>query len=158
MVVFARMMVAVDGSEPSLFALEKAAQLARGGDSELTILMVVPDLPPLAVEEFAPYSFPVYLEGLEKAAEEALGRLDGGVRGRYPGLRTVPLVMRGNPAKVIVFAAQARDVGLIVVGNRGMGAIASWMLGSVSRQVVESCTVPVMVVKDERFCAAEQGV
>jgi nucleotide-binding universal stress UspA family protein len=31
-------------------------------------------------------------------------------------------------------------------------------MGSVSRQVVESCTVPVLVLKDERFCAAEPDV
>jgi nucleotide-binding universal stress UspA family protein len=158
MVAFARIMVAVDGSEPSIFALERAAQLAHEGGSELTLLMVVPDLPPLAVEEFTPANFPVYFEDLQKAAKEALDRMDEKIKERYPGLRTTPLVMRGNPGKVIVFTAQAREAGLIVVGNRGTGGIASWMLGSVSRQVVESCTVPVLVVKDERFCAAEPGV
>ncbi|MBD3207648.1 hypothetical protein GF319_15065, partial [Candidatus Bathyarchaeota archaeon] len=30
--------------------------------------------------------------------------------------------------------------------------VATWMLGSVSRDIVESCTVPVLVVKDQRYC------
>ena len=158
MVVFAKIMVAFDGSEPSLFALERAAQLAHEGGSELTLLIVVPDLPPLAVEEFAPANFPVYFEDLQKAAKEMLDKQDGKIKEKYPGLKTVPLVMRGNPGKAIVFTAAAREVDLIVVGSRGSGGVMSWMLGSVSRQVVESCTVPVLVVKDERFCVAETGV
>jgi nucleotide-binding universal stress UspA family protein len=58
----------------------------------------------------------------------------------------------GSPGKIIVESAQAREVDLIIVGNRGQSRIITWMLGSVSRFVVESCTVPVLVVKDEEFC------
>jgi len=38
---------------------------------------------------------------------------------------------------------------------RGRGGLISWMLGSTSRGVVESCTVPVLVVKDQEYCEAK---
>jgi len=45
-----------------------------------------------------------------------------------------------------------KEADLIVLGNRGKGGIATWLLGSVSRQVTDSCTTPVLVVKDQRYC------
>ena len=41
---------------------------------------------------------------------------------------------------------------LIVLGNRGTSGILSWVLGSVSRQVTDACTVPVLVIKDQTYC------
>jgi len=74
------------------------------------------------------------------------------VEERHPGLEVVPIVMTGSPSRKIIEAAKARNVDLIIVGNRGTSGFLSWMLGSVSRQVTDACTVPVLVVKDREFC------
>ena len=42
--------------------------------------------------------------------------------------------------------ANARDAELIVVGRRGLGAVRSLVLGSVSSYVVQHATCPVLVV------------
>jgi nucleotide-binding universal stress UspA family protein len=81
-----------------------------------------------------------------------LKQTDEEIKQKYPNLKTVLIVMEGKPAKIIIDVAQARIVDLIVVGNRGSGGILSWMLGSVSQQVVNNCTVPVLVIKDQKFC------
>jgi nucleotide-binding universal stress UspA family protein len=76
----------------------------------------------------------------------------GEVKEKHPGLKVVPIVMSGSPSRKIIEAAKARETDLIVLGNRGTSGILSWMLGSVSRQVTDACTVPVLVVKDGEFC------
>ena len=70
----------------------------------------------------------------------------------HPDLKVEAVVTEGNPAREIIAVSRTHNVDLIVMGNRGKGGVLSWMLGSVSRQVTDACTVPVLVVKDEKFC------
>ena len=56
-------------------------------------------------------------------------------------------LLLGNPADEIVAFGDAIDADLIVVGSRGYGAIASALLGSVSRAVLHESRRPVLVVR-----------
>ena len=69
-------------------------------------------------------------------------------------MKASTILRKGNPARNIVEAAREEEVDLIVLGNRGIGGILSWMLGSTSRSVAEACTVPVLIVKDREYCEA----
>ena len=55
---------------------------------------------------------------------------------------------QGAVAPVILKRAPKRD-GLLVVGNQGLGALDRFMLGSVSTNLIQHATCPVLVVKDE---------
>lgn len=61
------------------------------------------------------------------------------------GVDAERLVVDGPPADVILSTAAAAGADLIVVGERGIGGPAA-ELGSTSRRVLESSTVPVLVV------------
>jgi nucleotide-binding universal stress UspA family protein len=50
---------------------------------------------------------------------------------------------------VDVINEASSDSDLIVVGHRGLGGVFNLLLGSVAKQVVESCTIPVLVVKEK---------
>ncbi len=56
-------------------------------------------------------------------------------------------VVSDDPADGIVRLARERGCGLIVMGTRGMGAIASAVLGSVASKVIHVAEVPVTLVK-----------
>ncbi len=59
----------------------------------------------------------------------------------------VSLVLGSNPAKALVTMARQESFGLIVVGNRGLGSKLSFLLGSVSKQVVANANCNVLVVE-----------
>jgi nucleotide-binding universal stress UspA family protein len=56
-------------------------------------------------------------------------------------------LLRGDPVDEIVAYADTVDADLIVVGSRGHGAVASALLGSVSRGILREARRPVLVVR-----------
>ena len=65
------------------------------------------------------------------------------LRIRYPEFARA----KGRPSTTIVDEAERIDVDLIMMGSRGLGSIAGWILGSTSRRVVDDCKKPVLIVK-----------
>jgi nucleotide-binding universal stress UspA family protein len=153
--MFSKILVAVDGSEASLHALEVATKIAEDNKAELTILTVAPYPPPMITEDAMPTYLPQYTDDLRESHKKMLSKLNKELKAAHPDLNTVPIVMEGHPAKMIIDAAKAREADLIVVGSRGQSGVLDWMLGSVSQQVVNSCTAPVLVVKDQKYCQAK---
>ncbi len=151
--MFNKILVAIDGSEPSLYALEVAANTAKQNQAELTILTVVPPFPPMArgdMHQYSPDLEDKIYENYKKMVREQAKNLSK----THPDVKTVPIVMSGQPARRIIEASNDREVDLIVIGNRGKSGILNWMLGSVSRKVSEACTASVLIIKNKKFCEA----
>jgi len=53
----------------------------------------------------------------------------------------------GQTAETIVSFARDYHCQLIVLGTRGMGAVATFMIGSVANRVVHQTDLPVLLVK-----------
>jgi nucleotide-binding universal stress UspA family protein len=75
---------------------------------------------------------------LKKAVEAAEAR---GIRAEYD-------LLEGDAADCILEIARSREVDLIVIGSRGLGAVASAIVGSVSRRVLRDADRPVLVVNE----------
>jgi nucleotide-binding universal stress UspA family protein len=150
--MFKEILIGLDGSESSLHALNYAAHLAKQDKAKLHVVTAVEPLPPLAYGGAggAPAYMPQYQDdlhnGLEKMQKEQLEKL----KQEYPTLEITGDVIDGRPAHVIRDAAGNAD--LIVIGHRGHGGILSWVLGSVAKEIVDGCSVPVLVVKDKDYC------
>lgn len=155
MEMFRRILVAVDGSEPSNRALKYAAEFALRWGAELKVLVVVPRvmLPAFPDEGIGTAPAALYSEvdryqeraraAYMKVLEDALRA----VREMHPEVRVDGMLKEGRPSSTIVETADKEDVDLIVMGSRGLGGIMGWVLGSTSRKVVDSCTKPILVVK-----------
>ena len=137
--------VGVDGSEGGAAALEFAAQEAafRGARLRVVSAWQMPVVtanprdfgPPLGAETWDAFRL-----GAEQIAENALAE----VKKLHPSLEGEALAVLGHPADVLL--EQSTDAALIVVGRRGLGGFRSLLLGSVSHQVVQHATCPVVVV------------
>ncbi len=137
-----RILVAVDGSEQALKAARMGADVAVRFGAKLTLVHVVPKLllPPdvygLTLAEVEK-EHRAYADRLLEKAVESL---------EEPGLDVSTAVLYGSPAEAIAEQAAAEDVGMIVVGNRGHGAVARMFLGSVSDRLVHISPKAVLVV------------
>jgi nucleotide-binding universal stress UspA family protein len=63
------------------------------------------------------------------------------------GVKTHFEVAVGHPAEQIIYDADRHAVDLIVVGDRGRSKFARFLLGSISKQVVQYAGHPVMLVR-----------
>jgi nucleotide-binding universal stress UspA family protein len=137
-----RILVAVDGSQPSVKAARMAADIAQRFGAKLTLIHVVPKLllPPdvygLTIAEVEK-EHRAYAENLLQKAIELL---------QEPGVQVSTTVLYGSPAESIAEEAAASDVGMVVIGSRGHGAVARMFLGSVSDRLIHISPKPILVV------------
>jgi len=73
--------------------------------------------------------------------------LEDTARGRPEGVKVEPLVATGEPAEALVQVAEAADIDLIVVGNKGMSGARRFLLGSVPNQVAHYAPTDVLIAK-----------
>ena len=141
-----KILVAVDGSEPSKNALEQALEHSAKWNAELLIVTVVP--PISSVTHLGQHEYIAhYKEFLRESQEKVLDEVSSFVRNHFPDIKFETRLEEGRPSDVIVDIAGKEDVDLIVMGSRGMGGIRGLVLGSTSRSVVNSCTKPILIVK-----------
>ena len=133
-------LVAVDGSEPSLKGLAIAEQVARAAGAKLLLTYVIP-----------PFGEGTELEGMlppgvyERAQKQA-EQIVSNAASRTKGLEVEQVVLNGRPAETLADLAEKRNAWLVVIGSRGRGAVARALLGSVADRLVRICHQPVLVV------------
>jgi nucleotide-binding universal stress UspA family protein len=149
-----RILIAYDGSEPSKHALDQGMSLAEVTNSEVTILSVVPRVMiPIysdvgaAGSMYTGREMAEIQEDMREFYSDSLREVSKELHERYPGVKVDTELLEGRPSQTIVEVAEDNGYDLIVIGSRGLGGITGWILGSTSRRVVESCTVPVLVIK-----------
>ena len=153
--MYERILVPLDGSEPSKNALNQAVSIAEKYDSELILLAVVPRVmvPVFPDEGFgaapvtAAKDMARYQEKMKEIYENVLVETKADVSSKHPKLKVETVLREGRPSATIVDMAENDGVDLIVMGSRGIGGITGWILGSTSRRVVDSCTRPILIVK-----------
>ena len=138
-----RILVATDGSEPAAEAIAFGVELAAEHNAELVFVHVVPAVDLVPVMGFnLGGAFPHEPSFEDRALlEDAASVAEG------QGVVSTSILLKGDTVDEIVASADCHDVDLIVLGSRGHGAIASALLGSVSRGVLSESKRPVLVVR-----------
>lgn len=137
--MFERILLPVDGSEHSRRAVAIAGDLARRYGAEVVVLH--------AREHELTWGADIDIESAEEArrlVDDLVRELkDAGAAARGEVVR-VPI---GDVPRAILDVTKAEDVGLIVMGTRGLSDWERLLLGSVAHKVVHLAEVPVLVVR-----------
>ncbi|MFH9736214.1 universal stress protein [Streptomyces roseolus] len=136
----------VDGSPESLAAAEWAAREA--GHRGVALRLV-------HAWRWEPLDLPlVQDEGVqEQAAEQVVRAAEREITERHPGLAVTAEVLTDTPVAALLAAQE--DAGMLVIGSRGHGAVAGFLLGSYGQQVIAAATRPVVAVRARDDRAAE---
>jgi nucleotide-binding universal stress UspA family protein len=136
--------VGVDGSETADAALEFAVAEAALRGATLRIVSAW-DIPAAAYGGgYLDLDEGIVL-AIRDEAQKVADAAAATAAGSQPSLRCDVRVIEGQAAAALL--DQAADASLLVVGNRGRGGFASLLLGSVSQQVVQHATCPVVIVR-----------
>ncbi len=138
-----KLLVPVDGSKPAERAVRHAIRLAAEGlEISVLLLHVQPTpLPPSAAKSRRRAEMLHQLEEGEKATRPATRLLE------RAGVSHKVYARSGAPADGILKFAREKRCEAIVMGTRGMGAIAGLVLGSTAMKVIQLTPVPVTLVK-----------
>jgi nucleotide-binding universal stress UspA family protein len=145
MSIFQKILVPVDFSGYSTFALRTGADLARRFSGSVTILHVQDPLP---------YALPGDLQPISK---EQQGQLRAEIEKELAALRVraetagatgvQSLVAEGSPAEEITRCAERGGFDLIVIGTHGRRGFQRMLLGSVAERVARLAPCPVLTVR-----------
>ncbi|MDH6460288.1 nucleotide-binding universal stress UspA family protein [Micromonospora sp. A200] len=131
--------VGVDGSESSRVALGFAVESAAQRRVPLRVVRVVA---PPAGRRRSDHDEQATVAGERAAVEESLAPW----RDTFPDVHVNIEVAPGNPAAALVEAS--RSAQLVVVGSRGLGGLRGMLLGSVSQQLLQHSSCPVVVARE----------
>jgi nucleotide-binding universal stress UspA family protein len=136
-----RILIATDGSPESLTAVEEGVRLAKLLDAEVIFTAVAHSPLPVLGDPFYQRALSDSLGAMRAALATAIA---------FAEERRVPYeteLLEGSPVKAVLELARSRNVELIVVGSRGLGAVRGSLLGSVSTAIVHHADRPVLVAR-----------
>jgi nucleotide-binding universal stress UspA family protein len=142
-------LLATDGSDQSLRAARRAAELLRSAD-QLTLLTVVTEIPG---DDAGGFEGSVYTpEEMERVWDAELAEAREELERTAAALTTARVEKRievGDVARTICRVAEELEVDVIVVGSHGRTGLERLFLGSVSEHVVRHAPCPVLVVREK---------
>ncbi len=147
--MYKKMLVPIDGSDPSLHALGYAMESASKWDAEVLILSVIPPISAFLYSEYSGYivDFDEYEKQLKQIHLKILQDAKNKVNEEHPEVGVSVKLAHGHVPSKILRISEQEDVDLIIMGSRGLSGIKSWFLGSISKYVVEHCKKPILIVK-----------
>jgi nucleotide-binding universal stress UspA family protein len=144
--LYPKILVPVDGSEISYRALDAGLFFSEKLGSNITVMHIMEDIPVTHIEsqkllnDMLEISAACTQQGqdiLSKCSETAKNK----------GLIVNTILLKGNPASIILDFCRNGNYDVIIMGNRGMGKIREIILGSVSSKIIHNSSCPVLSIK-----------
>lgn len=140
-----KIIVPIDFSEQSEYALKVAADLAKKHGSEILALHMLELNQAMfnSSEGFHPEQTVFLLKLAEKRFKEFLNKA------YLKGVSITPIIKHFKVFSELNEVAQKHEVELIVMGSHGSDGLKELLVGSNAEKVVRNADVPVLIVKNE---------
>lgn len=143
-----RVLLAYDDSNCANTALQLTASVGWPAGTSIEVVRVVEDAFDLAgAPGAALLTPPAWPPIVEELADARLSVDRAATRLRSAGHVALGRVARGRPASVLARDARQIEADLIVVGSRGHGPMDALLLGSVSTELADHASCPVLVTR-----------
>lgn len=142
--MYRTILLAYDGTEEGRLALREGARLALICQSSVVLMAVVEPLPETFVGDFGTVYMPEDRSpNVQRILDEGKERL---VRMGFTPQTRLEL---GDPAERIRSVAQEVGADLVVVGHHKQGALARWLLGSVTTSLSNTLACSLLIARHE---------
>jgi len=140
-----KIIVPIDFSEHSEYALKTAAKLAKKHDAELLTLhmLEMSDIMLTATEGEQYQKAVFFLKLAEQKFEEFLDKP------YLKDVKVVPIVKHFKVFSEVNDVAKEHDADLIIMGSHGVSGFKEFFVGSNTERVVRNAEIPVLVVKHD---------
>lgn len=141
-----KVLIAIDGSEPSLRAVDFTIEHIRKTPGVSFLLLHVWNASAIDLLGAVEAMDEGWLRDAEKrSADKAL--IDAVKKCETAGVDFKAISRSGHVAESITQTAHEEDAHYIVMGTRGLGGVEGLLLGSVANQVIHLAETPVTLVK-----------
>jgi len=139
-----RILLPIDGSPAAIDAVRHALSLVAAGLHANFVLINVQE-PASLYELMTAPDAPTLERVAEGAGRHALEPAEALIK--VTGTPYVSEVVTGDPAQALVEAAERHHCEAVVMGARGVGALRSAVMGSVSQSLLHRLSLPVTIVR-----------
>ena len=136
---FKTILVPLDGSKYSKKALQRASEIAHAFDSKIILLYVAEKSSVNLLDRKE------YMKMLRKFGKKTLD--DASKTLSKKGIPAKSLLKEGNVVSEIEKVVKSEKCNLIIVGNKGFGAVTRFLLGSVSNKLAQHSNCSLLIVK-----------
>jgi nucleotide-binding universal stress UspA family protein len=145
-----KILLAVDGSEVSLKAVDETIKLANALKAEVDLVSVVYEQPVfLAPGAITLPNLEETRKGILNTVLEATSDMVRHLAKRFQqsGIKVNTLVIQGKPAEEIIRLVNDGSYDLVILGSRGLSGVKGYLLGSVSNKVANYVKTSVLIVR-----------
>jgi nucleotide-binding universal stress UspA family protein len=144
--LFRSILVPIDGSEPSLQAVQMALRIIELCPAcKITVLYVIDKLVLNELVRFSKRSEPEVEAELEEQGRRYLELARKSAERQ--GLTAQSETRRGDPFEEVIAAANDLGADLIIMGHTGRRGTSRVLIGSVTQRVLDYAPCPVLVMK-----------
>lgn len=150
---FSRILIALDGSEPSIKATEYGIEIAKkSGNSQLIALHVIHSQIKYLYSSnvttlVTPNTIDTIVDTAKQEAQKWLTKIKEKADQNEVKLKIKFIVDPASVVGAIVDYAEHENIDLIIIGSRGLSGFKKLLLGSTTSGVVTYSHCPVLVVK-----------